>query len=153
MLKKNYIDRAIVGVIEGFTNAETQVLEANGLDAILELLTNLRSITFPLVILEDRSSGIIQMIEGPLDTFTQSIWIMGQFGRGESEAAVYDETRNLAVLILSRFRQMAVNGEPALQGWDWSRTQYLKRYGGPNARGWELVLTFKENISLLMPGE
>lgn len=151
MLSKNLISSALIGIVPGFSTEKTQILEAQGLDSILELLTNLRSVEFPCAVLEGRSNGVIQMVEGPVDFFTQSVWIMGQFGRGESESELYDTTRALAILFLAKLREMAVEGNEALIGWNWRRTQYLKRYGGQNARGWELVLTFEENISLLVP--
>lgn len=153
MLTRNLISRALIGVVPGYSNPDTQIFEAQGLDAILELLTNLRSVEFPVAILEGRSNGMIQLVEGPVDTFTESIWIMGQFGRDESESDLYAETHNLTLRVMAKLLDMAKNGEPALEGWDWRRTQYLKRYGGQNARGWELVLTFTENFSLLMPEE
>ncbi len=141
-----------MGVVPGFSNPETQLFEAQGLDTILELLTNLRSVEFPAAILEGRSNGIISLDNDvPLDSFTQSVWIMGQFGREESESNLYAETHALALRFMAKLIDMAKNGEPALEGWDWRRTQYLKRYGGQNARGWELVLAFTENTSLLMP--
>ena len=143
-----------MNVVPGFTNADTQLFEAQGLDTILELLTNLRSLEFPVAILEGRSNGVISLDNDvPLDTFTQSVWIMGQFGREESESDLYAETHSLSLRFMAKLIDMAKNGEPALEGWDWRRTQYLKRYGGQNARGWELVLTFTENTSLLMPEE
>lgn len=141
-----------MGVVPGFSNPETQLFEAQGLDTILELLTNLRSVEFPAAILEGRSNGIISLDNDvPLDSFTQSVWIMGQFGREESESNLYAETHALALRFMAKLIDMAKNGEPALEGWDWRRTQYMKRYGGQNARGWELVLAFTENTSLLMP--
>lgn len=152
MLSKNLISSALINVVPGFSNADTQVLEAQSLDTILELLTNLRSVEFPCAILEGRSNGIISLDNDvPLDSFTQSVWIMGQFGREESESDLYAETHALALRFMAKLIDMAKNGEPALEGWDWRRTQYLKRYGGQNARGWELVLAFTENTSLLMP--
>lgn len=151
MLSKTLISNALIGVVPGFSDAGTQILEAQGLDSILELLTNLRTVEFPCGILEGRSNGAIQLVEGPVDFFTQSVWIMGRFGRDESEAQLYSDTYQLAILFLAKLLDMAKNGEPALEGWNWRRTQYLKRYGGQNARGWELVLVFEENISLLLP--
>ena len=151
MLSKTYLDSALVGAVAGITAAD-QILEANGLDAILELVTTLRSVSFPAVILEARSSGSIQLVEGPLDTYTESIWVMGQLGRGESEAQIYRDTMALMRLVLAKLLNDAKSGlHPELDGWDWTRTTYMKRYGGQNARGWELVLTFKENFSLLFP--
>ena len=140
-----------MGVVPGFSNPDTQLFEAQGLDTILELLTNLRSLEFPVAILEGRSNGAIQLdYDVPVDSFTQSVWIMGQFGRDESESDLYAETHALALRFMAKLIDMAKNGEPALEGWDWRRTTYMKRYGGQNARGWELVLTFTENISLLL---
>lgn len=140
-----------MGVVPGFSNSDTQLFEAQGLDTILELLTNLRSLEFPVAILEGRSNGAIQLdYDVPVDSFTQSVWIMGQFGRDESESDLYAETHALALRFMAKLIDMAKNGEPALEGWDWRRTTYMKRYGGQNARGWELVLTFTENISLLL---
>ena len=149
MLNKRYLQTALVGPLDDFTHAETQVLEADGLDAIMELLKTLRSVEFPAVILEGRSSGTIQLVEGPLDTFTQSVWVMGQLGRDESEAELYENTRRLALRVLARMLDDFKENVPELNGWDYSRTLYMKRYGGQNARGWEMVLTFKENIPLV----
>lgn len=151
MLSKNLISNALIGVVPGFTSADTQVLEAQSLDTILELLTNLRTVEFPCAILEGRSNGAIQLVEGPVDFFTQSVWIMGQFGRGEDESAVYTATYALATHFLAKLIAMRNAGEAALEGWDWRRTQYMKRFGGQNARGWEIVLSFTENISLELP--
>lgn len=152
MLTKTLISNALVGVVSGFSNPATQVHEAQGLDTILELLTNLRSIEFPCAILEGRANGYISMDNDvPLDSFTESVWIMGLLGRDESESELYAQTHAMALLFIKKLIDMAKEGEPALEGWDWRRTQYLKRYGGQNARGWELVLSFTENTSLLMP--
>ena len=148
MLNKDYLQRTLVGALAELTNADTQILEADGLDAILELLKTLRSVEFPAVILEGRSSGTIQLVEGPLDTFTQSVWVMGQLGRDESEADLYAETFQLAVSVLKRLLHDFKAAAPEMAGWDHTRTSFMKRYGGQNARGWELVLTFKEDIPL-----
>lgn len=150
MLSKEYLSDVLFRNVDEFKNPETQVLEANGLDAILELLANLRSIEFPVAVLEGRSSGTVQLVEGPVDTFTESVWIMGQLGRDESEADLYEKTRRLSIQLLAGLLADARDGAPELAGWDWSRTSYMKRHGGQNARGWELVLTFKENFSLLV---
>lgn len=142
-------DPVQVGGVPGIIDAN-QIREADGLDAILELVAQLRTVIFPAVILESRSSGSIQFVEGPLDTCTESIWIMDRLGRGEDEAALYRSTHTTAVNILKALLAAAKSGNyPALDGWDWSRISYMKRYGGPDARGWEIVLTFKENISLV----
>lgn len=150
MLNKEYLSGVLLRNVDGFKRPETQVLEANGLDAILELLSNLRAVEFPVAVLEGRSSGTVQLVEGPVDTFTESVWIMGQLGRDESEVDLYEQTRRISLQLLAGLLADASNGAPELSGWDWSRTHYMKRHGGQNARGWELVLTFKENFSLLV---
>lgn len=144
MLNAEYLNSALVE-----TGLVAQVLEAQGMDAIVELLTNLRSVEFPVAILESRNSGTLQLVEGPLDTYTESIWIMGQFGRGESESALYEQMRQLSIRVLAKILDDFKSGTAVLQGWNHNRTAYMKRYGGQNARGWELVLTFNDDISLL----
>jgi len=144
MLTRDYLNSALVE-----TGLVAQVLEAQGLDAIVELLTNLRSVQFPVAILESRSAGTVQLIEGPLDTYTESIWIMGQFGREESEAALYEEMRQLSLRVLAQVLKDFKAGTTCLEGWNHNRTAYMKRYGGQNARGWELVLTFNDNFPLV----
>lgn len=147
MLTKEYLSRTLRKLL---ANPEKQLLEAQGLDAILEMLYNLRSVEFPVVILEGRSNGTIQLVEGPLDTFTQSIWVMGQFARGEDEADVYDEMYALGLQLLALLMKDAREEHTReLEAWDWSRTSYMKRYGGQNTRGWEFVLTFKEDFGLV----
>ena len=149
MLRKEYLVSALVSSVDGI-NEGAQILEASGLDAILELVTTLRTVAFPAVVLESRSSGTIQLIEGPVDTYTESLWVMGQLGRGESEADLYRSMMELARRILAKLLADAKTGtHPELEGWDWSRTSYMKRYGAQNARGWEIVLTFKDNFSLV----
>ena len=58
------------------------------------------------------------------------------------------QTFQLAVSVLKRLLHDFKAAEPEMAGWDHTRTSYMKRYGGQNARGWELVLTFKEDIPL-----
>ncbi len=148
MLSRNYLSDTLVGSVQGLLNDE-QVLEAEGMDAILELLMNLRTVEFPAVVLETRSSGTLQLVEGPLDTYTESIWVMDVLGRGESEAELYRRTRMLTIDILRKLLDDYKKGEPMLEGWDYGRILYMKRIGGQNARGWEVVLTFQDNTSLL----
>ena len=155
MLTREYVTDLIHGHVAGFPALEagevsSQVIEAEGLDAILELLRNLRTVSFPCVVLEGRSSGSLQLVEGPLDTYTESLWVMCQFGREESEAACYDAAFRIMVAILKHLIADSAHCPAALVGWDWTRTNYMKRYGGQNARGWEMVLTFRENVSLLI---
>lgn len=148
MLRREQLRDSLAQVQE-FPDIESQLIEGEGLDAILELLKNLRSVCFPCVVLEGRSSGSFQLVEGPVDTFTQSLWVMGQLGRSENEAKLYDDMFSLAKKVLAKLLEDRKNGVSELMGWDWRSTSYMKRYGGQNARGWEIVLTFRENVSLL----
>lgn len=148
MLTRDYLSNTLVDSVDRITSEE-QILEADGMDAILELLMSLRSVSFPAVVLEGRDNGTIQLVEGVLDTYTESIWVMDQLGRGESEAQIYSEAMMLAKKILVKLLDERKNGERILEGWDFGRIIYMKRAGGQNARGWEIVLTFKDDISLL----
>ena len=64
-------------------------------------------------------------------------------------AALYEQMRQLSLRVLTKILDDFKAGAPQLEGWNHNRTTYLKRYGGQNARGWELVLTFNDDISLL----
>lgn len=132
---------------EGVTEiqSDAQIIEAEGLDAIMELLMNLRGLDDgPCLVLEGRSNGSIQLIDGPVDTYTESIWVMERVGRGETESEVYARTFTLMKKIL-RALVAKVNLQQGMEGWRWQRTTYMKRYGGPDARGWEMVLTFMDD--------
>ena len=148
MLSKKYLTDILVNQVAGI-ESEEQIISAGGLDAILELLMTLRSVCFPAVILEGRSFGTFQLVEGPLDTYTESIWVIGQLARGEDEEQIYQESLELAIGILARMLEDYKNESPTLNAWEFGRISYMKRAGGQNARGWEVVLTFKKNFSLL----
>lgn len=148
MLSKEFLIESLVRSVPRIASEE-QIIEADGMDAILDLLMNLRSVQFPAVILESRSSGVIQLVEGPLDTYTVSLWVMEQLGRSDTEADLYDQAFALLRDILAKLLDDYKNGSVELMGWNYGRTAYMKRAGGQNARGWELVLTFQDNISLL----
>ena len=150
MLTSDYLKRSLFRLKE-FSSRDTQILEGSGYDGIISLLDNLRATEFPCVVLESGTTGTVQLIEGPVDTFTQSLWVMGQLGRSEDEAALYSRmlelSRKVASLLLA---DAASEDSPEVAGLDWTRFTYMKRWGGQNARGYELVFTFKENFSLLL---
>lgn len=148
MLTRDYLISALVGQVPEILNEE-QILEGSGMDTILDMLMNLRGVCFPAVVLEKRTAGTIQLVEGPLDTYTESLWVMEQLGREEEEEQIYHEARMLSLSVLRRLLAEYKRGEPLLEGWDFQRITYMKRAGGQNARGWEIVLTFKVNFSLL----
>lgn len=148
MLTIDYIKATLADLAE-FPDADAQLLEGNGYDGVIDILQNMRSISYPCVILEAASSGTVQLVEGPLDTYTQSLWVMGQLGRGESEPALYLQMKALMRKVVARLLEDYRCGVPEVQDLDWTRFSYMQRWGGPNARGWEVVLTFKENFSLI----
>lgn len=147
MLTNRYLLSSLSSLRE-FISPDTQILQGNGYDGVIDILQNLRSVTFPAVILEAGGSGSCQVIEGPVDTFTQSLWVMGQLGRSEDEALLFSQMKALARKVTAIILQDAAAGVQEVAGLDWSRYTYMQRYGGPNARGYELIFTFKENFSL-----
>lgn len=144
MLNINQLSKILTELDE--FNSQTQILEGDGYDAVIDLLSNLRGVEFPAAVLESRSSGVINLVEGPVDNYSQSVWIMGQLGRNESETELYSSMFNLAKKVIGKF--LDHNQDDELREWDYSRISYMKRYGGQNARGYEILLNFKENIPL-----
>lgn len=151
MLSIEYL-KPTLSPLKEFVSLDSQILKGNGYDGVIDILQNMRSITFPCVILETGSSGSVQNVEGPVDTYTQSLWVMGQLGRGEDEAALYSAMKKLAMKIVARFL-LDVTEAPELEGFDYQRFTYMQRWGGNNARGWELMLTFRQNFSLQLTEE
>jgi len=151
MLSIEYL-KPTLSPLKEFVSLDSQILQGNGYDGVIDILQNMRSITFPCVILETGSSGSVQNVEGPVDTYTQSLWVMGQLGRGEDEAALYSAMKKLAMKIVARFL-LDLTEAPELEGFDYQRFTYMQRWGGNNARGWELMLTFRQNFSLQLTEE
>lgn len=148
MLSKDHIIELLKGAIAELKD-DSHFLDGYGYDSIVALLTNLRSVSFPCIILEGRGTGTINLVEGPLDRFSQSLWIMGRLGRDEDEPALYDEMFRLMHRVLVVLLDAAKKGDKELEGWNWNSMTYMKRYGGQEARGYEVVLNFAENISLV----
>ena len=146
MLTSSYLKTSLFSLKE-FISPETQILQGNGYDGVIDILQSLRSVTFPCVILEAGGSGQVQNIEGPVDTYTQSLWVMDQLGRGEDEAAVYASMKKLAMKIFSRLL-LDIGKAPEVDGLDFQRFTYMQRWGGQNARGYELMLTYRQNFPL-----
>lgn len=147
MLNRDLINK-ILSDLPDISDAGRQVLEGDGYDAVIDILKSLRSLSFPVVILESRSSGTIDIIDGTLDTYTQSLWVMGQLGRNDDEAALYRNMFALCKKIITLMLAAKSSGKSELQEWNHNHISYMKRYGGPNSRGYELVFTFQDNISL-----
>lgn len=151
MLSIKYLTDLLAGRLPEITDPESQIVEAQGLDTITALLSSFNSVQYPAIILEGRSSGSIQMVEGPVDFHTESIWVMLQLGSEDQEARIYEEAFQLGrrILAILLHESGASVDNPHLDGWDFRRTSYMKRYGGPNARGYEFVLSFAEDVPLL----
>ena len=149
MLTNNYLLSSLSSLRE-FTSPGQQILQGNGYDGVIDILQNMRSVVYPCVILEAGGSGTVADVEGPVDTFTQSLWVMGQLGRGEDEAALFASMKTLAMKIVAKLMMDITTGAPEVEGLDYQRFSYMQRYGGPNARGYELVLTFRQNFSLVL---
>lgn len=147
MLSKEYLKKTLLGLDE--FSSGNQFLEGNGYDSIIEILKNLRSVEFPVIVFEDKVSGSIALIEGPVDTYTQSIWVMGQEGRSDDSREISADMGRLAYKILAKLLDEYRKGAGELKGWQYQRILYMKRSGGPNSRGWEIVLSFKDDFSMI----
>lgn len=152
MLTNSFLLSSLSSLRE-FISPDCQILQGNGYDGVIDILQNLRSVVYPCVILEAGGSGTVADVEGPVDTFTQSLWVMGQLGRGEDEAALFSQMKSLAMKVVAKLMVDMAAGAPEVQGLDYQRFSYMQRYGGPNARGYELVLTFRQNFSLLLTSD
>lgn len=149
MLTADFLKSSLFSLKE-FVSPDAQILQGNGYDGVIDILEHLRSVDFPCVVLEAGGSGTCSVIDGPVDTFTQSVWVMGQLGRAEDEAALYREMRALSRKITAKLIADYREGSPEVEDIDWSRYSYMQRWGGQNVRGYELVFTFRENFSLLL---
>ena len=148
MLTNSFL-RRVLGQLVSFPNPENQILEGNGYDGIQDILNGSRSIEWPCVILESGGSGTFQVVEGAVDTYTQSVWVMDRLGRTESEAEVYRKTKELSRQVAAMLLAEGLGkGTPEAADIQWQQVTYMQRYGGPDARGYELIFTFKENISM-----
>lgn len=148
MLTNSFL-RRVLGQLVSFPDPENQILEGNGYDGIQDILNGSRSIEWPCVILESGGSGTFQVVEGPVDTYTQSLWVMDRLGRTESEADIYRKTKELSRQVAALLLEEGIyKHSPEAADIQWQQVSYMQRYGGPDARGYELIFTFKENISL-----
>ena len=150
MLKVSDLTRLLQSITE--LQGEGHILEGNGYDGVMAILKSLHGTSFPCVILESRGSGQFSIGQsGPLDSATQSMWVMGQLGRDEDESAAYSSMFNLCKKIIRTMLNQYPNvslapakADASLTDWDPTRISYMQRYGGPTCRGYELLLIFKE---------
>ena len=104
MLTNNYLLSSLSS-LKDFVSPSTQILQGNGYDGVIDILQNMRGVTYPCVILESGGSGSVQVVEGPVDTYTQSLWVMGNLGRGEDEDALFRAMKALTMKVFAKLLQ------------------------------------------------
>ncbi|MHC1781018.1 MAG: hypothetical protein AB9922_12365 [Bacteroidales bacterium] len=123
-------------------SAHVQIAE--GYDGVIALLDNIRTASFPCLIIEDRSIGNIVIDPGSLDTYSIPVWVMVQ-NTGESVTEQYKKAFELVKKLLKILVRDADNG--TLEGLEYSRIPYNKR-SAVDSYGYEILLTFNVDINL-----
>ena len=143
MITSDYI-LSILPEMEQFKSLdiESHVHMANGYDGVIALLDNIRTASYPAIIIEDRSSGNIVIDAGPLDTYSISLWLMLQDVQKE-QSTLFVEAFDL----VKKLTRILIRDADTLDGLDYSRIPYFKRMTA-DACGYELILTFRQNIDL-----
>lgn len=150
MLSLNYIKETI-SVLDQFADSDKigqQVISADGYDEVIAILENYSNMSFPCVIFEDPSLGVISINDGPLETSTCTIWVMTVRDREDNNAIYFTEMKALAMEILKLLVKGYNSGDSEMKDWDAGRVGWAKRLGGPNCLGYEFTLTFNEDINL-----
>ena len=152
MITVNYL-KELLTELEEFrdpTALDYQIKSGDGFDEITAILENIRSIVFPCVVIEDKSSGNFSIEDGPVDTYTIALWVMMQQTRIEENdnSEIFRTAFALMKKIVVLLIREQESGTPSVASLDISRMPYNKRLGGPNCLGYELLLTFRENIEL-----
>ena len=152
MITVNYLKELLLELEEFSdpTAIDNQIKAGDGFDEITAILESIRSIVFPCVVIEDRSSGNFSIENGPVDTYTIALWVMLQQTRGEENdnSEIFRNAFALMKKIVVLLIREQERGTPSVASLDISRMPYNKRLGGPNCLGYELLLTFRENIEL-----
>lgn len=145
MITSDYLKR-VLPELDEFKNKDMSehVLDGNGYDGIMAILENLRSSTFPTVIVEDRSSGSITIDAGPVDVYSLPVWVMVA-GENGDEYPAFESAFALVKKILKLFVRDQDTAD--LDGIDLSRIGYYKRFA-PGCYGYEILLTFRVDIDL-----
>lgn len=144
MLDTDYLRKALAALPE-FRDTSLQVHASDGYDGVVSILANIRGTAFPCTVLEDRSSGELGCRPGGVDTYSLVLWVMDMKGRDEQESAVYARTFSLAKRIV---RLLVHDSREHFPGLDITSVPYNRRQGGPGCYGYELVLTFFDDIDL-----
>jgi hypothetical protein len=122
----------------------SHVYTAEGYDGVIALLENIRTTTFPCLVIEDRSMGNISIDAGPLDTYSIPLWVMvSDQTKGATE--LYSHAFDLVKKILKIL--IRDSDKNIIPGLDYTRIPYNKR-SGVDAYGYEILLTFRLDIDL-----
>lgn len=139
MLSTNYLQQ-IAGDL-GFADPKSQVLTAEGYDGVIALLDNIRSCPLPCLILEDKAFGKIDITEGPVDSYSLSLWLMIST---DPQISVSDKYQQAYSLVLQLLKLLI---RDSIEGLDLSSLSYSKRSAADSV-GYEILLTFRVNIDL-----
>ncbi len=144
MLSVDYLRKAL-GALPEFTDTAAQVHASDGYDGVISILANIRGTAFPCVVLEDRSSGELGCRPGGFDSYSLVLWVMDSKGRDEQESTVYARMFALAKSIV---RLLVRDSREHFPGMDIASIPYNRRQGGPGCCGYELVISFFDDIDL-----
>lgn len=143
MITQDYISNLLQ---KAGINASIQFV--SGYDAAMALVENARE-SFPMVIVEDNTSGVFSAEYGGVDSFNQSVWVMcavidrdGITKNKASEQAMLITRKILAYMISDKD-----SGNCDAVALDLSSMPYFTR-NTTVASGWELQLTFNESVNL-----
>lgn len=154
MLNKEYLLQVLPELSEfgEITDMENHVKTGGGYDEVTAILENIRTVEFPVVVIEDRSSGNFTIEESTVDTFTIALWVIVHNTRDEEQdtSDLYKEAFGILKKIVGMLLRDQVQRPEELGSLDISRMPYNRRMGGPNCLGYELLLTFKEDIELAL---
>lgn len=143
MIQLSTLKTCLQGII---ADTEKQVVTGAGYNAIIEMVMN-RHQDFPCVVLEEQDGGIFSIQPGGFDKYPQSIWVLDRCASDENPEQYYASTKQLlkeVVASLSRNRDFYTD----IENIDFSRMPYMKRQGGNELYGWEVILTTQEDIDL-----
>lgn len=148
MISRNYLLTILPELVEFSSEDEIeyQVLEADGYDGVVALLGNVRSIYFPVVVIEDRTIGNISTDSGPVDSYSIPLWVMVSNDSSKTKTEIFKTAFTLVLKILKLFMR-DVDSVADLTGWDFQRISYSKR-SGPDCSGYEILMTYRDNIDL-----
>lgn len=145
MLTDDYIKSIVAELInKDVQDVLPHIHYAEGYDGVITVLDNIRTISYPCFIIEDRSFGQVLIDSGPIDLYSLPIWIMVQ-KVDSSKRDLYSDAFDLLMNTLKLLLRDAQLG--IISGLNSSRFSYNKR-SAADACGYELLLNFNVNIDL-----